>query len=117
MADSRSAGRLVHKVALDMRPLTGGDGRGNFEGKFEEQFQCRAEFIHLRGGEAVMAGRLEGHHTQVVRVRASSNTRRITSGWQLRDVRRDIKFNVRDVEQEENRQFIALTCESGVATG
>lgn len=117
MADSRSAGRLVHKVALDERPKTGGDGRGNYEGPFEEQFQCRAEFIHLRGGETVMAGRLEGHHTQVVRVRASSHTRRITAGWQLRDVRRGTKFNIRDVEWEENRQFIALTCESGVVPG
>jgi len=117
MVDRRTAGKLIHKVALEMRPKTNGDGRGNFEGPFEEQFECRAEFIHLRGGEAVMAGRLEGHHTQVVRVRTTTNTRRITAGWQLRDVRRDIKFNVRDVEHEENRQFIALTCESGVVTG
>lgn len=117
MVDKRTAGKLIHKVALEMRPKTNGDGRGNFEGVFEEQFKCRAEFIHLRGGEAVMAGRLEGHHTQVVRVRASDATRRITAGWQLRDVRLGTKFNIRDVEFEENRQFIALTCESGVVTG
>lgn len=116
MADNRSAGSLYYKVALLKREQVD-DGQGNTEGKFVEQFQTRAEFIHLRGGESVLAGRLQGKHTQVIRVRSSSNTRLISTDWMLRDVRTGKSFNIRDIEHEVNRQFIALTCESGVATG
>jgi len=41
----------------------------------------------------------------------------ISTDWMLRDVRTGKSFNIRDIEHEVNRQFIALTCESGVATG
>ena len=116
MADKNSAGLLHSKVALDKREDVD-DGTGNTVSDWQEQFQTRAEFIHLRGSEAVMAGRLQGRHTQVIRVRISSNTRLITTDFRVRDTRRNIAFNIRDIEWETNRQFISLTCESGVATG
>ncbi len=116
MPDTRSAGSLYYKVALLKRENVD-DGMGNTVSDFVEQFQTRAEFIHLRGGESVLAGRLQGKHTQVIRVRNSSNTRMISTDWMLRDVRTGKSFNIRDIEHEVNRQFIALTCESGVATG
>lgn len=110
------SGQLHYQVALLKREQVD-DGQGNTEGKFVEQFQTRAEFIHLRGGESVLAGRLQGKHTQVIRVRNSANTRLISTDWMLRDVRTGKSFNIRDIEHEVNRQFISLTCESGVATG
>lgn len=116
MAEKRSAGSLYYKVALDKREMAP-DGMGNEEGEWVEQFQTRAEFIHLRGSEAIIAARLQGRHTQVIRVRVSGNTKLITTDFRVRDTRRDIAFNVRDIEWETNRQFISLTCESGVATG
>ncbi|WP_043062371.1 phage head closure protein [Brucella anthropi] len=116
MPDNRSAGSLYYKVALLKREDVD-DGMGSTVSSWQEQFQTRAEFIHLRGSEAVMAGRLQGKHTQVIRVRNSSNTHLISTDWMLRDVRTGKSFNIRDIEHEVNRQFIALTCESGVATG
>jgi len=110
------SGQLHYQVALLKREDVD-DGMGNTVSDFVEQFQTRAEFIHLRGGESVLAGRLQGKHTQVIRVRNSSNTRMISTDWMLRDVRTGKSFNIRDIEHEVNRQFIALTCESGVATG
>lgn len=110
------SGQLHYQVALLKREDVD-DGMGNTVSDWVEQFQTRAEFIHLRGSEAVMAGRLQGKHTQVIRVRNSSNTRLISTDWMLRDVRTGKSFNIRDIEHEVNRQFIALTCESGVATG
>lgn len=110
------SGQLHYQVALLKRKDVD-DGMGNTVSDFVEQFQTRAEFIHLRGGESVLASRLQGKHTQVVRVRNSSNTRLISTDWMLRDVRTGKSFNIRDIEHEVNRQFIALTCESGVATG
>ncbi|WP_176026517.1 phage head closure protein [Brucella intermedia] len=110
------SGQLHYQVALLKREDVD-DGMGNTVSDWVEQFQTRAEFIHLRGSETVMAGRLQGKHTQVIRVRNSSNTRLISTDWMLRDVRTGKSFNIRDIEHEVNRQFIALTCESGVATG
>lgn len=110
------SGQLHYQVALLKREDVD-DGMGNTVSDWVEQFQTRAEFIHLRGSETVMAGRLQGKHTQVIRVRNSSNTRMISTDWMVRDVRTGKSFNIRDIEHEVNRQFIALTCESGVATG
>lgn len=110
------SGQLHYQVAL-LKRIEQDDGMGNTVSDFVEQFQTRAEFIHLRGGESVLAARLQGKHTQVIRVRNSSNTRLISTDWMLRDVRTGKSFNIRDIEHEVNRQFIALTCESGVATG
>ena len=110
------SGQLHYQVALLKREDVD-DGMGNTVSDWVEQFQTRGEYIHLRGSEAVMAARLQGKHTQVIRVRNSSNTQLISTDWMLRDVRTGKSFNIRDIEHEVNRQFIALTCESGVATG
>ena len=114
--DKISVGQLFERVAFDQRE-TVSDGMGNTVGQWVEQFQARAEYIHLRGGEAVIAGRLQGRHTQVIRVRASSSTRSLTTDNSVRDVRSGTRYNIRDIEVETNRQFISLTCESGVAEG
>jgi hypothetical protein len=104
------------------------DGMGNTIGdKLIEQFQCRAAYRHLRGGESVMASRLEGRHVQVITVRASSKTRQITTDWIVRDVRGSHEtvpdsgkytgdvFNIRDVTHETDRRWISLLVERGVA--
>ncbi|OWK25068.1 hypothetical protein AJ87_15165 [Rhizobium yanglingense] len=71
---NRGSGQLYQRVAFDERALSS-DGHGNEENDFVQQFECRADFTFLRGGETVIAGRLEGRQPIVVRVRANSNTR------------------------------------------
>lgn len=114
MADPLGAGDLYYGVAFDKRAEVD-DGYGNTVSDWQEQFQCRAAYRHLRGGESVMAGRLQGKHTQVIIVRASSQTRQITTDWRVRDTRSGEAFNIRDVTHETNRQWISLLCEKGVA--
>ena len=109
------ANDLTQRVALDAR-ADADDGMGNTRSDWVEQFQCRAAYRHLRGGETVLAGRLEGRHVQVIWVRASSETRQVTTDWRVRDVRSGQKFNIRDVTHENDRQWISLLVESGVAT-
>lgn len=116
MANKITAGDLYYRVALDKREDVS-DGAGNTVGKFVEQFQCRAAYRHLRGGESVMASRLQGHHVQVITVRASSQARLVTTDWRVRDVRNGTAFNIREITHEVDRQFISFLCESGVATG
>lgn len=91
------------------------DGYGNTVSDFATQFTVRAAFAHLRGGEAVIASRLENKHPVIITVRASSQTRQINSDWRLVDARDGTAWAVRDVTHETDRKWISLLCERGVA--
>jgi len=109
------AGDLYYKVHCQKRQVID-DGYGNtVSGPFETQFTVRAAYRHLRGGEAVIASRLENRHPVIITVRASSQTKQITADWQLVDARDGAVWAVRDVTHETDRQFISLLCERGVA--
>lgn len=110
-----SAADLRERVAWEKRGVVD-DGYGNeVSGPFEEQFETRAGFTHLRGGEAVIASRLEGRQPVVVRVRASSETRLIDTDWQVRDVRTGDVYAVRSVAPTPDRRWIDVMVERGVA--
>lgn len=106
--------KLQERVAFEQKQPSS-DGGGGTQSNWTEQFQEFAEYIHLRGGEAVQAARLSGRHTQVIRVPASSLSRAATTEWRIRDTRTGEYYNIRDIEPETNRKFISFTCERGVA--
>jgi hypothetical protein len=125
--DKRDAGRLKEKVAFDER-ADQDDGSGNVEGGFVEKFQRRAGFTFLRGGETVVASRLEGRQPIVVRVRRDSDTVKIKQDWRMRDTRSGAWqgvgderywngpiYAVRSIAVTEDRQFLDVMVESGVA--
>lgn len=114
VANKISAGDLYYRVAFDERSDVA-DGMGNTRADWVEIFQCRAAYRHLRGGETVLAGRLEGRHVQVIWVRASSETRQVTTDWRVRDARSGTHFNIRDITHETDRQWISMLVEKGVA--
>jgi len=109
-----SAQSLYYKVHCQKR-IEQDDGYGNTVSDFATQFTVRAAYRHLRGGETVIASRLESKHPVVITVRASSQTRQINSDWRLVDARDGTEWAVRDVTPETDRQFITFLCESGVA--
>lgn len=115
MADNRSASALFNSVEFQER-VEENDGYGNTVGTWDVKFSTRAEYIHLRGSESVMAARLTGKHIQIIRVRNNTATRAANVAWRIRDKRSGVLYNIRDIEHEVNRQFISFTCESGVAT-
>jgi SPP1 family predicted phage head-tail adaptor len=116
MAKIRSASDLDHRIAFDSRTLTD-DGYGNSVGEWIEQFRVYAGFTHLRGGEAVIASRLQGQHVQVIFVRASAQTREVSSDWRIRDVRTGVLYNIRDITPTEDRKWIDFLTQAGVAAG
>ncbi len=64
------------------------DGAGNeVSGPWVTRFTVAASFKPMRGGEQVMAARLEGLQPYVVTVRESSATREATTDWRLVDAR------------------------------
>ena len=109
-----TASSFIHTVILSKRDMVD-DGMGNEYGQWVEQFRTRAAYLHLKGSETVMAGRLQGRHTQVISVRASSLTIAISTDWKLTDATTGIAFNIRDKTVNEDRATIDLLCESGVA--
>jgi SPP1 family predicted phage head-tail adaptor len=118
MARTRGAGDLVERVAFDMRAETNdADDDGNYVGDWVEQFQCAAGFIHLRGGESVLASRMQGQHVQVIFVRAWSQSKAVTAEWRVRNVRTGIAYNIRDITPSLDRAWIDFLCQSGGADG
>lgn len=114
MGKPRSAGDLFHRFAFDSR-VAADDGYGNEVAGWAEQFHVRAGVTHIRGGEAVMASRLEGQHTQIVFVRASLQTKAVTPEWRVRNVRTGEAFAVKDVTPTDDRLWLDFLCQSGVA--
>lgn len=113
-----SAGKLTERVTLAKRVEINPDSPndyGNTVAEWSDQGTVWAEYIHLRGSEAVLTGRLQGRHTQVIRLRASSLTRQIQTDWRVTDARSGTEFAVRDVTIEPDRAWISILCESGVA--
>lgn len=114
MARRIDAGRLQHAVAFDRRD-TATDAYGGHATTWEEQFACRAQFMHLRGGETAIAARLEGRHPLIARIHASADSRAVTADWRMRDTRTGIAYAVRDVTPSDDRLYLDVLVESGVA--
>lgn len=109
-----TAGPQRERIAFDKRDQSS-DGGGGITTAFSEQFVLWASYTHLRGGETVIAGRLEGKHPAIIRVRASVNSRLIGTDWRARDERAGTTYAIRDVTWTPDRKWIDLLCESGVA--
>ncbi|MBL4767636.1 MAG: head-tail adaptor protein [Rhodobacteraceae bacterium] len=114
MSRKNSIGAMRHAVAFDERG-TASDGAGGTSTNWVESFSCRAEFIHLRGGESVIASRLEGKHVQVIRVRAFLASKLVTTDWRVRNTRNSDVFNVRDITPSNDGRYLEFLCEKGVA--
>lgn len=112
------ARKLRERIALEKRQTANPDAPndyGNTVSSFVAQGEVHAEFRHLRGGEAVMAGRLQGRHPVVMRVRASALTRSLAADWRVTDVRTGTVYAIRDVTVYPGGQVVDILAESGVA--
>ena len=116
-SDSRAlqqpAGGLYDSIAFDA-PVY--DGRGGLTGMQVDALKCSGNIRYLRGGEAVQAARLDGRQPVVVTIRRNSVADTVNSDWVMRDARRGTVFNIRSVVPTEDRQWLEITAESGVAT-
>jgi head-tail adaptor len=108
------AGSLEELVAFDS-PSETADDYGGVATAFLEAYRCRAHFRYLRGGETVQAARLEGRQPVVVTIRTSGLARTITTDWRMRDVRSGDTYNIRSIVPCDDRAWIEITAEKGVA--
>lgn len=108
------SGDLRDRVAFDAELLTP-DGHGGQSRTWAQQIECAAEFRYIKGAEAVQAGGLTGTATFKVRVRSCAASRAITPEHRMRDVRRGLVFNVREVDAITDPTSVWVVVENGVA--
>jgi len=108
-----ASGTLRERVSFAVRAEFQ-DEFGNPVAGWVEQFQDSAGYAHLRGGETVIAARLENRHPQVIRVRANSKTRQVTSEWRITDTRTQVEYAIKDVTASTDNKWIDFLCERGV---
>lgn len=105
---------MRHRVAFDA-PQEVADGRGGVDTTWAEQFTTHAEFRYERGKEAVEGGGLTGTATFKVKIRSFGQSRLVSTNYRMRDVRRGVAFNIREVDAITDPQWVWIVAESGVA--
>jgi head-tail adaptor len=113
-------GSLNERFTFEKRPSTApvGDGYGNFQTDFAAQFTVWTRRQFLRGGETVIAERLQGRQPSVLTIRASRSAAQITTDWRAVNARDASEvYNIRSVSLSEDRSFYDVLCERGVASG
>lgn len=105
---------LSEKVRFES-PALFDDGQGGTINGWTPEFSCRAQFIYARGGESVEAARLQGRSIFKVRIRQCAAASGIQQSWRMVDARRGTAYNIREIDQISDRQWVYLLVESGVA--
>lgn len=116
MAMPTGAGSLRERVVFDQRG-SGSDGGGGVTTAWQERFRRYAAYVHRNAGEAVMSDRLQGKRTLVIRVRADSLSRTITSAWRARDARTGQTYNILDVTPTVDRAWVDILAQTGGPNG
>lgn len=107
------SGDLTERIAFDQRVETD-DGYGGKIGGFEEQFVVAAEIVYLRGGEQVMAARMEGRQPVIIRIRSSSDAWSIDTNWRARDARYGTEYAIKSVAPaRDDARFVDITAVTG----
>lgn len=106
--------RLRERIRFDQRALDANRVRG---GAWEPGFTVWAETTWLRGGEGVVAQRLEGRQPVAFTVRDSLQARTIGAGFRAVDERTERTFNVTAASPSKTRGFIDVLAVDGGADG
>lgn len=110
------AGPLRELYAFDERVWTD-DGAGNNVGEWREQFRTAARRESLKGGEAVIAARLENRQPYLTTIRCNAHTLRITHEWRARDVRTGAIYGISSLATRPRRDYIDFIGTEGPAEG
>lgn len=110
-----AAGNLTRRLQFSKRREID-DGFGNTVAEYVPQFEASAHIKYLRGGESVMASRLESRGPVIVTIRNHAQARTITNDWRAVDVRNNRVYAVKELPREsDNRGYLEFLAESGIA--
>lgn len=115
------AGQLRERFRFEKRNLAEepGDGYGNLVEGWIYQFSAWGGLTPLRRGETVIAARLSGVQPYVLAMRASSDTRRVTTEWRVQHISTGRFYNIKTVEPSADHASIDCLLEeaTGAADG
>lgn len=114
MAQKTGAGPM-REVLIAQRRIDVDDGYGNTQGEWAEVCRFNAAVEARRGGEAVLAGRLQGTVAYMVRTRYSASGAAIMPDWRLVDARSGQVYAIRTWIPRPKRDYIDGDVEIGVA--
>lgn len=114
MAQKTGAGPLREVLIAQAREETD-DGFGNTQGQWVGTGRYPASLEARRGGEAVIAGRLQGTVVYIVTTRYSAAAAAITPGWRFVDARSGQVYAIRTSVPRPRRDYIDFDVEIGVA--
>lgn len=104
------AGDLTKRAALS-EPVEAVDADGQIVQSYALRATVWANVKPLRGGESVMQARMESRSPAIITVRASSQSRQITSEW--RAVIDGKTYHVReDPRETQDRAFLEFLAEA-----
>ena len=108
--DLRDRARLEQHEEID-------DGYGNTVGNWVTRFERDACIIPSKGGETVIASRLQEVQPALIVVRLDAETTTITADWRLNEVRSGTIYNIRtSADMERRGRWWTMLCEAGAAT-
>lgn len=113
----KGAGDLNRRMQLFRRALVD-DGHGSMVpgGEFELVTTVWAHLHPLKGGESVIASRLEGRQPHILTLRQSGVTREMDESWQVADARlpeRVFAIKAPPTDPDGKRAFFEVLVEEG----
>lgn len=104
-----SAGDLTKRATL-LEPRVERDADGQLVQGWIERGAVWCHVLPLRGGESVMAARMQSRNPAIVTLRASSLSRQVTSEWRLRIGGRE--YDVKeDPRETQDRAWLEMLVE------
>jgi SPP1 family predicted phage head-tail adaptor len=111
-----TASDLRDRVSLEKQEEVD-DGYGGVTGQWVAQFERGACILLSKGGETVIASRLQSIQPALIIVRFDSETATITADWRLIEVRSGTTYNIRtSADMERRGRFITMLCDAGAPT-
>lgn len=109
------AGQMRDQITLERRSSQA-DGFGNYIGAWVPAFSRWCSVKALRGGETVIASRLEGRQPVIVMVRSDPETDQIDP--EMRATINGRIYNIRELPRlTEDRLYLEFLAETGVNHG
>lgn len=109
------AGRLDRRFSF-FRRVEREDGAGNTVAEYVLQFSQAGNRKWQRGGETVLAARLESRQPVILTIRKSVQAGAVNSDWRVVDDRDGTIYNVRENPRaSDDRGYFEFLAESGVA--
>lgn len=113
-----SAGKARFRVRFDKQAEIE-DPAGGTTSNWQEQFTRWADIRPQKGGEDVMAQRLQGRQPVLIFVRYDSETAMITPAWRAVELLNNIPIRFYAIktceDMERRRQWITMLAEAGAA--